>query len=391
HRIRSASALCPLRAPPPAPLPLSLHDALPIYGVILRDDRKRADVRARQDLAVPEGHGNGERDQRRDGGRAAPIERPNRRDPAVVEDGSEDAIAVMEPTVVAGDRDAGESKELAPRRRRVVRDGHAARNLAEQHERLPLSPASLRELVPNAVQVRIFFRRPRREKELPHDPVDVVEPAALARDGARDALREIRLPAGPSVNAPHELAAVVGAGIETGRELHALLEREILRLDREPVDERRDARILAQHVRRSDAEHNEIETRVLGLAVAARVTRVYRREELPRERQRQRALDLVDEYRDRHRRVRQHDISEELREPELARERALLLPPALEIDLEAQLAQHAIRDAVVPARRVAALAAHADLAQIDDGRKLSGTTQIANRSRNEARSEEHTP
>src|SRR5690606_41995635 len=98
--------------------------------------------------------------------------------------------------------------------------------------------------------------------------------------------------------------------------------------------------------------------------------------------------------------VRQHDVREKFREPELARTRALLLPPALQIDLEPELAQHAIRDAVVPARRIAALAAHADLTQVDDGRELTGTTQVANRSRNEARlagraggehrSEEHT-
>src|SRR5690606_12167181 len=238
---------------------------------------------------------------------------------------------------------------------------------------------------PDAVQVRILLGGSCRQELLADHALDVLGPPPLARDSARDALREVRLAAGPYVDPLEYRAPDAQVVAEAGRERQALLEREIGGLDREPADERREGRSGAGRGGRCGAEPGAVEPRVVRIADAPRVARVDRRVELLRERQREGALDLVDEDRDRHRRVRQHDVREELREPLLAGERALLLPPALQIELEAQLAQDAIRDRVAPARGGTGLAVGRDLAEVHDGGKLTVTPQRADRARHQAR------
>src|SRR5690606_18074738 len=194
-----------------------------------------------------------------------------------------------------------------------------------------------------------------------------------------------RLAASPRVDALERRAGGFRVPAEAGRKRQALLEREIVGLDREPIEERRHARIRAQLSRRGDAEHDEIEPRELWDAGAPRVARTDRREQILRERQRERALDLVDEHGNRHRRMPEDDVDEELAETLRAGKRALLLPPPLQVELEAQLAQHAVRDRVIPACGRAGLAVLGNLAQIDDGSELALSTKRPDRAPHQAR------
>src|SRR5690606_12262720 len=139
--------------------------------------------------------------------------------------------------------DAGEPQKLLLRRVRQLVDGRAPRELREQRERLPRLRAAANQHQPDAVQVRILLGGSCRQELLADHALDVLGPPPLARDSARDALREVRLAAGPYVDPLEYRAPDAQVVAEAGRERQALLEREIGGLDREPVDERREGRI----------------------------------------------------------------------------------------------------------------------------------------------------
>ena len=142
---------------------------------------------------------------------------------------------------------------------------------------------------------------------------------------------------------------------------------------------------MSELARSRNAEHDKIQPLVFRLCRTRVIAGAHRNEEFTGERQLQASLDVVEENRDGYRRMRKHDFPEEVCEPLLADQHAFLLPPGLQIDLEPELADDAIRDAVVPATGFGALAACANLAQVDDGRQLVLGPQLQNRAGHQAR------
>jgi len=133
------------------------------------------------------------------------------------------------------------------------------------------------------------------------------------------------------------------------------------------------------------AGEREHQTRVVGLARAALVARLDRAEQLAAERQLDRALDLVEHDRDRGRRVREHDVPEEIGEATLARDGGALSPPARQVDVQAQLVHDAVRDRICPALDIGIIAARPEIREADDGDELPVGAQGARGARQQAR------
>jgi hypothetical protein len=74
----------------------------------------------------------------------------------------------------------------------------------QQLSRTPRAPRGLAEEGSHVAEHRILIGRVVRQQLLAHDALDVLEPAAFARDAARHKLSQIRMSAGPDIDAIHQ-------------------------------------------------------------------------------------------------------------------------------------------------------------------------------------------
>ena len=101
----------------------------------------------------------------------------------------------------------------------------------QQLGRTPRGPRRLAEEGPHVAKQRILVGRAVRQQLLAHDALDVLEPAAFARDAARDPLRQIRMSSGPRTDAIHQCLRELLLAAESNREPVRLLGAEIFGLD----------------------------------------------------------------------------------------------------------------------------------------------------------------
>ena len=343
--------------------------------------RERSLVVARHVVQVHEARGRRERDdrgRRRDGPQA---ERRDALDPARAERLAQDAIPVAERAVRDRD-DAGQEQHIARAAISRRRDLRAARDAAQDLQRAARGLVASREPLAHREE-RLLAERARREQLAVHDALHVLELAALVRDAARDFLGQVRVTTGPDIDAIHQRLRLRALAAEAKRERVALLGREVRRGDH---DRARTPRIAGLEIlARRNAREREREPRIVRLPRAPLVAPLDRAEQLAAERQRKRPLDVVEHDRDRRRRVREHDLPEEIDEAGLARERGSLAPPVRDVDAQVQLVDDPIRDRVRPTLDVRVLPARRELREVDLGDELGGLAQRAGGAPEQAR------
>ena len=221
------------------------------------------------------------------------------------------------------------------------------------------------------------------EQLLADDALDVLEVAALVLDGASDQLRQIRVTVRPCADSVHQRLRLPRLPSEAQREHIRLLRCEVLRLDQ--YGRRTPVRGAGELLARRDAGEREREALIVWLVRAPLVASFDRREQLGAERQLDRALDRVEHDRDRRGRVGEDHVPEEIGEPTLTRDGGALPPPARQVDVQAQLVDHAVRDCICPAFDVRVFAPRLEARDVDDGHELAIAPQRATHAREQAR------
>ena len=196
----------------------------------------------------------------------------------------------------------------------------------------------------NIGEQRILVRRTGRQQLLAHRTLDVLEPAAPARDAARNPLRQIRMPPGPRADAIHQCLRELGSppNATASRYACSALKSSGSMISASASAESGHA--CRKRAQRRAAREHERQPREVGLATAAFVAAADCVEKIRRERQIERSVDLVDEHDDRRRRVRQDDFPEKLDEPILG-DRVVFAPPRADVDFELELRGDALGDA----------------------------------------------
>jgi hypothetical protein len=126
-----------------------------------------------------------------------------------------------------------------------------------------------------------------------------------------------------------------------------LLSAEICGLDDLRFGKRRSGTFRQERALRRATREHETQPGEIGFAAAALVTPADSVEKFRREGQLERGVDLVEEHYDGRRRVREHDLPEELDEPVFAYGVASI-PPRADIDAEIELGVHTLRDSAEP-------------------------------------------
>ena len=358
------------------------------FGVeIRRGCRQGFDVRTWDVADIPDGSADQRGNQRRGNGPPAPVERQRRGDPVPAEDALEQLVPKCQPAICTNPDDARQEQYLLDKRAGVIKQHLAPDHSPEKRQRLLLCARAPGQKRANVAEQSLVSACTGTKELVLQYAIELAGHAAAARQSPRDLLSEEGLTRRPGKNFPQRHAPVPGIFPETRCQSIRLVQAEVVQFNAAAINEWGDGGIRAKLPRRRHTQNNKVQPLQIGFRRAPAVTGADAAEQLLRKRKPDGSFDFVQENRDRFRGIGEHDFPEEFRKPLLARERALGLPPGLQVHLQPKFTQYPVGDTVGPTARfrpAGAFASHADLGQVHDGDQLALGAQVPDRTCHQA-------
>jgi hypothetical protein len=180
---------------------------------------------------------------------------------------------------------------------------------------------------------------------------------------------------GPIKDALQPSVRLVGINVQSRRKSSGFVQTEVSEIDPLPDVEGRASGVLDELVRCRDAKQHEGQALEVGLSGPGVEAGAEGCEEIVREREPDRRIDLVHEDHDTARAVCQHEFAEEIGEALDWRQVRPFLPPRAQRSGDFELLVDLVGDPEIPLRRRLGSPLAPDLGEIHDGRGDAGLLQ----------------